>query len=214
MVENLFQVVLAEHGLELAGGMAPVSPFLEDFVGHEEGIVHGNKTHRSVNGPVVLQQHAFRFREVRVGHVALDMAGTHVLDLVDAHVTHDEVLVAQFGIAQALVAGPEEDVAALRLDDGIYVLDIAAAHETVGAGFVVRLVEETLPVLVHLVADRDLGLVTGFDIKQASRHVATVVLPSFKVNLSFRHCLSLLITKIQADRDRFVVYECKIQFKD
>ena len=195
MVENLFQVILAEHGLELAGGMAPVSPFLEDFVGHEEGIVHGNKTHRSVNGPVVLQQHAFRFREVRVGHVTLDMAGTHVLDLVDAHVTHDEVLVAHFGIAQALVAGPEEDVAALRLDNGINILHVAAAHEAIGAGLVVRLVEKALAVFVHLVANRDFGLVTGFNVKQASCHVATVVLPSFEVNLSLRHFLSFLNNK-------------------
>ena len=148
MGKDLFKVFLVEHGLQLTAGVTLVAPFLQDFVGDYEGIVHGHKAHGTVDGPVVFHLHAFRLGKVGVGHVALDMAGAHILDLVDAHVTHDQVLVAHFGIAEAFVAGAEQDVAALGADDGVDVFHVAAAHEAVGAGLVVGLVEEALAVFV------------------------------------------------------------------
>ena len=50
------------------------------------------------------------------------MAGAHILDLVDAHVAHNQVLVAHFGIAETLVAGAEQYVAALGAYDGVDIL--------------------------------------------------------------------------------------------
>ena len=141
----------------------------------------------------MLQQHAFRFREVRVGHVALDVAGTHVLDLVDAHITHNQVLVAEFGIAQAFVTGAEQNVTALSLEDCIDRLHVIAAHQAIGAGFVVGFVKKTLAVFVELVADRHFGLVAGFDVEQATGSVAAIILPTFEIDLCFRHLSSTLV---------------------
>ena len=192
MSENLFEVFLGEHGLELAGCMALVAPFLEDFVRDYERIVEGDKTHRTIDSPVVFHLHAFRFFHFRVGHVALHVAGTDILNLVDAHVTHDEVLVAHFGIAQAFVAGTEKNVTALALHDRVDSLHIVAAHQTIGAGFVIRFVKKTLFIFIQLVADRHFGLMASFDIKQATCHVATVVLPTFEIDLCFRHFINPL----------------------
>ena len=187
MSENLFEVFLGEHGLELAGSMALVTPFLENFIGHNEGIVEGDKAHRTVDSPVVFHLHAFRFFHFRVCHVALHVTGTYILDLINTHVTHDEVLVAHFGIAQAFVAGTEKNVTALALHNRVDSLHIVAAHQTIGAGFIVRFVKKTLFIFIQLVADRHFGLMASFDIKQTPRHVAAVVLPTFKIDLCFWH---------------------------
>ena len=150
MGKNLFQVFLVEHCLQLAAGVTLVAPFLEDFVGDHEGIVHRHETHGAIDCPVVFHLHAFRFLHFGVGHVALDMAGANILDLVDAHITHDQVLVAHFGIAEAFVAGAEQNVAALGTDDGVDVFHVAAAHETVGAGLVVGFIEESYLIVAIL----------------------------------------------------------------
>ena len=180
-------MLFLEHGLELTACVAAVAPFLEDFVGHDEGVVHRHEAHRAVDCPVVFHLHAFRFFHFGVSQVALDVAGAHVLDLVDAHIAHNQVLVAEFGIAEAFVAGSEKNVAALSLEDGVDSLHVVAAHEAVGAGLVVGFVKETLAVLVQLVADRHFGLVAGFDVEQASGGIAAVVLPTFEIDLCFRH---------------------------
>ena len=187
MGKNLFKVFLLEHGLELAGGMSLVAPFLEDFVRDNERIVERNKTHRAIDRPVVFHLHAFRFFHFGICHVALHVAGTHVLNLVDTHVTHDEVLVAHFGIAQTFVAGAEQNVAALALHNRVDSLHIVAAHQTISTSFVVRFVKKTLFIFIQLVANRHFGLVASFNIKQTPRHVAAVVLPTFKIDLCFRH---------------------------
>ena len=73
------------------------------------------------------------------------------------------------------------------LADGVDVLDVVAAHEAVSAGFVVRLVKEALLVFVQLVANRHFGLMACFHVEQATSGIATVILPTFEIDLSLRH---------------------------
>ena len=58
---------------------------------------------------------------------------------------------------------------------------------------VVGFIKETLTVFVQLVTDRHFGLVAGFDVEQATGSVAAVILPTFEIDLCFRHLSSTLV---------------------